>query len=336
MNCKNCGFLISNDDQFCPNCGHANELYNTGVNSQTPVQPVEPVVQAPTSPVVQPTEPVIQQTQVQQAQVQPTEPVIQQAQVQQVQVQPTEPVIQQAQVQPIQVQAEPVVQPFPSQAKKRNLGFTIIIIILGLIIIGLGIFIGIKLLSNNSNNKSITNNTVEEQPISDTESNTNVSYSFRGVNFTFPDNTFEVTENEEGLVAFGSKQHKCVVLLADIYELYDFDSFKLETKKVEQDLINSYLQKGFTYISSNEEKIGGIRYYSMEFSSNQGYNLSQIVAELPNESVVTGGIEYLPNGKTDAYEITSKILSTAKVENSSFANANEEIILTPITPQPLE
>lgn len=47
MNCKICGYPITGSDQFCKNCGTANNntnVQNNGVNVQVPIQQVQPVL----------------------------------------------------------------------------------------------------------------------------------------------------------------------------------------------------------------------------------------------------------------------------------------------------
>ena len=41
MNCKKCGFILTNENATCPNCGEVNEFYNGGINA-APVQPAAP------------------------------------------------------------------------------------------------------------------------------------------------------------------------------------------------------------------------------------------------------------------------------------------------------
>lgn len=172
MNCKKCGFLISNQDKFCPNCGEPNELYieetvePVAPVEATPVTPTEPV--APVTPVEPVSEPVAQPVS------EPVAPVEATPVAQVVPAAPVEPTPEPTPVAPVTPEPAPAPAPVPvtigetpvapmapAPKKNSNVGFIIIVIVLGLIIIGLGVFIAIKLLGNNTDNTRTTQNVVE-------------------------------------------------------------------------------------------------------------------------------------------------------------------------------
>ena len=341
MNCKKCGFILTNENATCPNCGEVNEFYNGGINA-APVQPAAPATPvAPTAPAepvqpVQPVEPV--------APVQPVEPV---QPVQPVQpAAPVEPVAPVAPVQPTPVAPVQPVAPVtpvapapeaapintmtsapvaPAQNKKSNIGFIIIVIVLSLAIIGLGIFVASKLLGNNNSNggnKTVQNDTPSNDNNNNNDNNdtpTQVSdedtFQIAGVTFTLPSG-YIYSEDENGGYVKGTSY------LLQISGISDY-GYTTEKEYLEQDL-NAYLpqleSKGLSYLESKETTVGGLKYYYAEFyDTAMGANIAFTVAELPDGLVFGGSIVYLPSAKDDAFKITSTILKTEKTGSSSFA-----------------
>ena len=109
MNCKNCGFPL-NGNQTCPSCGIVNENNN--------IQP-EQTTQTDTSAIPFTSEPETQNVE------QPSTPVV-----------PVTP-----EITPIQTNPNVSYEP-----KKKNKTLIIILIIIGVLAIGGGIFVGIKFL----------------------------------------------------------------------------------------------------------------------------------------------------------------------------------------------
>jgi len=149
MYCKNCGFPL-NGNQTCPSCGATNEstVEQTVEPVATPVAPVQNVEQA--APAVTTTAEVVQNV----------EPVQPETQVQ-------TPPVNAPEVTPIQQINEVPVQPSVPEPKKSNTGLIVLIIVLGLAVIGLGIFIAIKVLG--PNNPGPDTNTIDntKEPIVD-------------------------------------------------------------------------------------------------------------------------------------------------------------------------
>lgn len=113
MNCKNCGSPITEFDKFCQNCGTPTELKTE-----------EKEVSTPSEEVVAAAEPVAEEVN-QSASIEP---------VQGVQTPAPSPVAKPAEpIGEVQTPVEP--------KKKSNVGFILIVIFLGLVILGVGVFI---------------------------------------------------------------------------------------------------------------------------------------------------------------------------------------------------
>ena len=108
MNCKNCGFALTDANQTCPNCGTVNGIGENPVQNEVVVPTTEPVVQAPQQ-VVAPVAPVM-----------PTTPVV--------------------------PNTTPVVSNPVSEPKAKSKTGIILIIIIALLVLGGGCFLAVKFL----------------------------------------------------------------------------------------------------------------------------------------------------------------------------------------------
>ena len=251
MNCKNCGNVISGEDKFCPNCGQAVEVST------------EPVKEEKTAPVVETPAPV-------------TEPV------------------QQAPVTPVAETPAPAAAPTPAindqvigvyqttDPKKSNGAFIIIVIVLALIIVGLGVFIGIKLLGNNeSGNTSSNTNTNDSQVVeNNTNNDSNNSYNSNNTynnesNTTTPTTT-TTADNTINLGDYVLTLPAGIEKSGNIYGNSEF-AFNIDSKYVSYSRLNSALpsikemlsENGITVISEKEYTFGTRKYYIMEVSNGQ-------------------------------------------------------------------
>ena len=136
MNCKNCGFPL-NGNQTCPSCGTVNEINNTTTEQVVqPNQSTEPLPMNQAAPIVSSTAEAVQNVEP----VQPVTPTVESPVVNNVGPTPVAPVA--PEITPIQ--SNPNINYEPP--KKKNTGLIVVLIILGLIVIGVGIFIAIKFL----------------------------------------------------------------------------------------------------------------------------------------------------------------------------------------------
>lgn len=145
MNCNKCGFLINENDQVCPNCGEPltalshNEVVmqdvpekveNTTIQESIPTTQESPFIETPN-----PSEPVI-----------PTTPIVEPTPVT-----PTEPVINSAPTVETPVTEAPLTGTVTSSQpieKKKSGAMPLIVFVVAMLVIGTGIFFGIKYFSN--------------------------------------------------------------------------------------------------------------------------------------------------------------------------------------------
>ena len=320
MNCKKCGFILEKDNAFCPNCGEPNEFFQKeqSVVEPTPVAPVEPVQQPVVEPApVVPVEPV-EQPVVEPAPVAPVEPVEQ-------------PVVEPAPVAPV----EPVEQPVPGPApvintmntapvpqKKSNVGFIILVIALGLIIVGLGVFICIKLFGGNNNssvkNDTPINNSTEPTPVNKQDEDLE-TVEFKGVTFTLPSDV--VTEEVSTGQMFSNITESYVLIFQQILN-GDFNTaksnFSANTTALEAAIPTA------TYNGILEKTIDNQYYYYADYTYNDDGTKAMIyITKLPNNLILCGvGVYYIDEIDTVFDKMTS-IVKSAKTSNNSFVESSD-------------
>lgn len=307
MNCKKCGNPITNFDKVCPNCGEVNELYNGG--------------NAPTEPIVNNTD----INQVQQAPVQepvtPVEPVVQ-----------TSPVMPATNVvQPIPATPETnVVQPAPASVptqpkKKSNALFIILVIIFTLIIIGLGVFIAIKLLGGNSsgsnNGGTKTGDTTTAQETTDdtpTTVDTKNTYTYKGLTFTIP-STLKIVE-KSGSTYIGNEQ--VVFAFSGVYS-GTYDYILSSASSIEKELND---EEG--KVSSHKEYvIGGKKYYVFEYLyyGKEDEPVDFFYTLLDDNIIIGGSLFGNTAQRETTYTYLNTVLSSVKTGTSEFSSGNKEI-----------
>ena len=161
MNCKNCGFPL-NGNQTCPSCGALNEINNNVVPEQAaPVDSsIEPLPIGPEAPAA---EPVIQE---QSAPVTPEVPVNEQPSAA---IAPELPPIQ---------PSTSVDSNYTYQApKKNNTALIVILIIVGLLVVGAGIFVAIKFLGNRPDTPTVEEPKEEEKKVEKTDEEKDAKYA---------------------------------------------------------------------------------------------------------------------------------------------------------------
>ena len=153
MNCKNCGSPITEFDKFCQNCGTPTELNK-----------VEQEVSTPSEEVVAAAEPVAEEVN-QSASIEPVQGVQTPAPT------PVEPASTTGETQ----------NPVPAEPKKKsNVGFILIVIFLGLVILGVGAFILFRMFGDRIFNKPVDSPVVEDK-IDDKRSIKEYQDPFKGV-----------------------------------------------------------------------------------------------------------------------------------------------------------
>lgn len=313
MNCKKCGYLLTDKDQFCPNCGEANELFvnQTVLNQEVPSMQVEqePVQSAP----VQPTEPVI-----------PTEPV-------QPSVAQTEPV-QMSKPTPTQEPA-PSVQPSvginqtpisPIDKPKKNTGFIAIIIVLLLIIAGLGTFIAIKLLGNDSNSSGGSGNNggngqnVEPvEPVTPSNVDNGDKITIDGFEFAIPSGY--VKKITDGYNVLVDSTNGMMFYIKGITNEASYEEFKLSMKQNESTIKSNLESSGATYVGISDYVVNG-NSYNLATGTLNGLVSDVYITTIQSNYVVVGEIVYTDGSKDMAYKSLDRFLNSGKKSSAnSFA-----------------
>ena len=306
MNCKKCGFILTNQNKNCPNCGEPNELYvEEIVPTVEPVQPTAPV--EPVAPVV-PVEPVQPVTPTQDVEPLPTAGV---------EPTPSDPV----QAAPIQQMPSQPAPAAPVQ-KKNNIPFIILIIVLGVVIIGLGVFIAIKLLGGNGSNSGKTNSEVnnntngqESKTDEDKPSTKSNDYTFKGYTFTIP--TGFVLDKSGGYDAFVGTN----IFFGDL-DINNVDSYaavKANLSTVTQYVLSSWTQSGFAYVEEGEATIGNKTFLYIQFY-NTTKNLygDTVITAMPDGSLLLADLFYKNlDIATEGYKGIGEFANSAVKDTSS-------------------
>ena len=295
MNCKKCGNPITENDKFCPACGEAVEV-------EAPVEPVAPIM--PETPVA-PAEPVAPEMST------PVEPA---------------PV---ASPTPTPIITEPIINNtvIPSEPKKKNGAFIVIILILGLIIVGLGVFIGIKLLggdkdtTNSTNTNTNNTQTVNNNTNTNTSSNNNTATpttTTSDTTTTIGSYTFTIPSDIKVIEKDSTKYYgneNLVFVMKSIYYSYN-------TIVANIDEIKTEFAKQSTILDSKEVTIDGVKYYIFQ-AIEDGVELEYFYTSLNEYETLAGAMKYQTISREKAYSYINQMLKTKKSGASSFAG-NEE------------
>lgn len=336
MNCKKCGNVLTNADQFCSNCGEPNELYNGGVSQVVPEAPVAPVVpEVPAEPASVPTEPVANP--LNQAPLEPTAPVAPEAPVSpsipETPAAPEVPVEPEAPV-PMQTAANPLNQtsiaPMPSTVSqpakpKKNVLFVVVIIVMSLVIVGLGVFIAIKLLAKPSSDPEKEIQNINNKPTEVV--NTNETLTFGGLTFTIPTGLEKKTL--DGETALVDSTNGYMIFLQGLTDEESLADVKTEYPAYESKYKQEVTSQGGTYIGANEYTLNGRKYFGISFYIKNVYS-DVIFTEITDNYLFVGMVAYKTTSKDIAYKSLNEFLSSAKSPKAgSFAkNISKDHILS--------
>ncbi len=348
MNCKKCGFVVTNQDRTCPNCGEVNEFFVEGVNPVAepvePAAPVEPVAPVP-EPMPAPAEPVAPVPEPMPA---PAEPV---APIPEPMPAPVEPVAPVAPVEPAKP-AEPVapvpepmpapvapVEPTPvtpevntanpapelnmpetqvstvstpvtSKPKKNGL-FVAMVIILSLVVVGLGIFIGLKLL------KPVEEPKKWPKPVTHVEKTVKMNYA--SIDFVLPSGLTKYDENNQVYVMDDSKSF--IIGLYGVTNTYKFDQAKGDIIAKTNDIKTAVESKGGTFISITENTSYERKYATISYTVNDIY-YDEIYTEIDGGVLLYGYLAYKPSSKDTAYKNANEFFSSSKVSKTETFTPN--------------
>ena len=323
MNCKKCGFLLSSQDQVCPNCGEMNELFvNSNVINQVPPVgpetistpiPGEPAPTVPTNNAVGMESQVVSQPQ-------PMPEPTPFAQPNPTMAQPTPNMVQSGPAVGIN-QTTPIA---PIEKKKKNTGFIVLIIILLLIIAGLGTFIAIKLLggdnsgsgsgtSGGSNNNN-GGETVNPEPVQK-----NDKITVDGVEFTIPSGYVKQVINGYNMLV--DSTNGVMFYIDGLSNEKTYEEFKIEFKNKEAEIKSSFESSvdGVVYNGISDYTVNGHNYYSAS-ANVQGLITDVSITSILDNYVVLVGVKYTDGNKENAYKSLDAFLHTAKKASAnSFA-----------------
>lgn len=330
MNCKKCGFVVTNQDKTCPNCGEVNDFYVEGVNPVAePVVQAEPVAPAPEAPVtpVEPVAPVVPEVPVAPVEptpvtpVEPVAPVVPEVPVTPVESTPVTPVEPASPVEPTTTSSAPelnipetqvssVSSPVTQKPKKNGL-FVFMVIFLTLIVVGLGVFIGLKLLKPAEEPKK------EEKKVTPVEKVVKTDYA--GIEFTVPTGIKKYEENNQTYLMDDSKSF--MIGLYGVTNTYKYDQAKADVVAKTNDIKTTVESKGGTFISITENTSYERKYVTVSYTVNDIY-YDEIYTEIDGGVLLYGYLAYKPSSKDTAYRNANEFFSSSEVSKTKTFTSN--------------
>ena len=346
MNCKKCGFVVTNQDKTCPNCGEVNDFYVEGVNPVAePVVPTTPVEPTPVEPVA-PAEPVTPVPEPMPAPAEPVAPVVPEVPTTPVEptpvapVAPVEPVAPVTPVEPVtpvtpEVPVTPA-EPMPEESTtnaapelnmpetqvssvastaidkpKKNGLFVAMVIILSLVVVGLGVFIGLKLL------KPAEEPAKPEKKVTPMEKVVKEDYA--GIEFTVPEGLKKYEENNQTYIMDDNKTF--IIGLYGVTNTYKYDQAKTDIMAKTNDIKTAVESKGGTFISITDNTAYERKYVTVSYTVNDIY-YDEIYTEIDGGVLLYGYLAYKPSSKDTAYRNANEFFTSSKVSSTSTFKPN--------------
>ena len=338
MNCKKCGFILTNENPVCPSCGEPNEFYDGGVSNAVPTAPVAP---APVTPVAEPT-PVVPTEPVAPTPIAPVEPVAPVAPVQPTPVVPETPVAPAAPVEPATpMQPKATITPIAdmgeqtttpaapvTEPKKKNKLTLILAIVLVLTVLGAGVFLGIKYFGLGPKSEPAPEVEPEEK---EKKKDTSVKVDVAGYTFSLPKGFTELAP-AEGINLVGNTnfffQKNAASTIASTY-----DEIIASKDVMTNDFMNKFTDLNF--FANGEETYANHKYFIFRFfyGAENENTFDIIYTELPDGTVFSTGIDYVTNYKDTGYGLLSTFVKSGKVsEDATVPTSYEPVFDATIRP----
>ena len=186
---------------------------------------------------------------------------------------------------------------------KSNNTSTYVIIAVAIAIIAVGAIFGTRLLSNKNNNNSNNNNSSGGSEVINKQQST-YTVKFKGFTFKIPTNL--IYQNNETALVVGDEASTWQTAIEVVSGSYS----QLATNK--SNLIPAYQQIGFSANNVNQKTYGGLDFITIELS--KGGTNALLAFTKANSMNIFGATTYNLNNNFDYNKITeiAKILSTAE------------------------
>lgn len=212
--------------------------------------------------------------------------------------------------------------------EKNNKLFIILLIVLGVIIIGIGIFITVKLLGNSGSDNTNTKNTTKEETTNTENNNTEIETTeeqieIDGYTFNIP-SKFSVGSDQDNNVIIGTNDFYFSisrVVTGDKYE-----DIKTQLPNIATTLINEYenANAGITYVDSGEYTYSNKKFLIVSFSNGEQY-LERVITELQDGSLFCTYVYYYSKDTAKiGYEYLTKFVNSGLSKTgSSFSSGTD-------------
>ena len=222
-----------------------------------------------------------------------------------------------------QVPTDPFYQE-PETPKKSNKLFIVLVIILGLIIIGVGIFITIKLIGGSDKTKTTNKQKATEvkkktKSAKETTTEELEKFKFSGYEFKLPSDFKSGTDEDNGVILGNSNFYLGYLQLLNSKT---YDEIKADLPTVATTYINKWESGSVQYISNGEVTYSKKNILVISFSYEGVYN-DIIFTELKDGTIFSSFVYYSSESyKKAGYENIVKLVNSGVKDSKSSSNAN--------------